>query len=100
MLRRGVCRGDGFLRGTAAQQAGGKDTNAKQQCSRYIAASALAASQHAGWQHTISPAFSRVSVGNADEAIAALFFGADIPHVIINTELWKDNVKYRLIITS
>ena len=34
-----------------------------------------------------------VSAGDADEATAALFSSADIPHVIINTQLWKDVVK-------
>ena len=30
-----------------------------------------------------------MSAGDADEAVATLFFGADIPHIIINTELRK-----------
>ena len=69
-----------------------KDNKAKQQRSRNIAASALAVSQHAGRQQTISSAFSRVSAGDADEAIVAMFSGADIPHVI-NFQLWKNMVK-------
>ena len=70
----------------------GKNNKARQQRSRNIAASALVASQHTVRQQTISSAFSRVSGGEVDGAIAALFSGADIPHVIINTQLWKDVV--------
>ena len=70
-----------------------KDNEAKQQRSRNIAASTLVASQHAGRQQTISSAFSRVPTGYADEVIAALFSGADVPHVIINFQPWKDVVK-------
>ena len=70
-----------------------KDTEAKRQRSRNIATSALSASQHAGRQPTVLSAFSRVSAGDAEEAIAALFFGADIPRMIINSQLRKDVVK-------
>ena len=34
-----------------------------------------------------------MSASDTGGAIAALFFGADIPHAIINTHLWKDVVK-------
>ena len=70
-----------------------RTTRQKQQRSRNIAASALVAPQHAGRQQAISSAFRRVSVGDADDAIAAMFSGADIQHVIINFQLWKDMVK-------
>ena len=91
MLRRSARRSGGVIRTAAAQQLTnkqtGKDNKAKQQRPRNIAASALVASQHAGRQQTILSAFSRVSAGDADEAIAALFFRANIPHVIIEFQL-------------
>ena len=91
MLRRGARRSGGVISAAAAQQLANKqpekDNTAKQQRSRNIAAWALVASQHAGRQQTISSAFSRVSAGDADEAIAVLYFGADTPHVIINFQL-------------
>ena len=64
-----------------------KYNKANRQRSRNIAASALIASQHADRQQAISSAlsaFSRVSAGDAGGATAALFSGADTPHVIIN----------------
>ena len=69
-----------------------KEVKTKQQHSREITASVLVASQHAGRQPIISSAFSRVSTG-ANDAMACQFYGADTPHAIDNTQLWKDVVE-------
>ena len=50
----------------------------------------LASSQHAGRRPTIFSAFSRVSAGDAVDAIACLFYSADVPHAIVNSQLRKD----------
>ena len=70
-----------------------KEVKAKQQRSHNIAASTLGASQHADRQPAIPSAFSTVSTGDADEGTASLFYGADIQHTIVNSQLWKDVAK-------
>ena len=79
MLRRGARRSGGVIAALLRNKQAKKDNTAKQQRSRNITASTLVASQHAGRQLTISPAFSRVSTGDADEAIAVFFFFFSAP---------------------